>query len=45
MKRKELYNFVREEIISELSPVEMKANQLTLQLAKQKLEIELEAEL
>ena len=37
MKRKELYNFVREEIISELSPVEMKANQLTLQLAKQKL--------
>lgn len=37
MKRKELYNYIREEIISELSPVEMKANQLTLQLAKQKL--------
>jgi len=37
MKRKELYNYIREEIINELSPVEMKANQLTLQLAKQKL--------
>ena len=37
MKRKELYNYIREEIISELSPAEMKANQLTLQLAKQKL--------
>ena len=37
MKRKELYNFVRESIISELSPAEIKANQLTIQLNKQKL--------
>jgi len=37
MKRKELYEYIREEIINELSPAEMKANQLTLQLAKQKL--------
>jgi hypothetical protein len=37
MKRKELYDYIREEIISELSPVEMNANRLTLQLAKQKL--------
>ena len=37
MKRKELYEYIREEIINELSPAEMKANQLTAQLAKQKL--------
>jgi len=37
MKRKELYKYIRESIISELSPAEVKANQLTIQLNKQKL--------
>ena len=37
MKRKELYEYIRESIISELSPAEIKANQLTIQLNKQKL--------
>jgi hypothetical protein len=37
MKRKDLYEYVRQEIINELSPAEIKANQLTVQLNKQKL--------
>jgi hypothetical protein len=37
MKRKDLYEYVRQEIINELSPAELKANQLTIQLNKQKL--------